>query len=442
MKRSPIFIHSLFRTGSTYIWNTFRKNPDYHCYYEPLHQVLADVTRDDLETALTIDFKLVNHPPIQKYYLHEYRDLFNKDEASLPYFKKSFSFDEFCLNDKNPDLKKYIDHLLKGAGSKIPLLQFNRSALRIRWFKNNYRKGLHVYLVRNPHDQWASYEHLYKKTNDPTFFIQDLMTAGLNQKSEYFKALAHYLSLSEFRSTHFEKEYLFYKALLDLYSPRERYLLFYFIWMTAFIENALNVDLLINMNRLSQNPDYRKIILEAIFKQAKADVDFEDCRIKEYEDFLFPETEMQSVEKKVHGMIVRSLGGERLAEFIAKISPEDSKYFNITTGIFEKSEEEGTGLAGSIQRKRFDQLSQISTFVVLPLTYLGGVFYSVDLLPPFFRTASLFNPLLYMVDGVRYGFLGVSDLNPAVDLAVVTSAATGLFALSYYLLKTGYRLRT
>jgi ABC-2 type transport system permease protein len=100
------------------------------------------------------------------------------------------------------------------------------------------------------------------------------------------------------------------------------------------------------------------------------------------------------------------------------------------------------GLVAAIRAEKFDQLSQISTFVVLPLTYLGGVFYSVDLLPPLFRTASLFNPLLYMVDGVRFGFLGVSDLNPAIDLAVVTTAAISLFALSYYLLKTGYRLRS
>ncbi len=99
------------------------------------------------------------------------------------------------------------------------------------------------------------------------------------------------------------------------------------------------------------------------------------------------------------------------------------------------------GLIAAIRAEKFDQLSQISTFVVLPLTYLGGVFYSVDLLPPFFRSASFFNPLLYMVDGVRYGFLGVSDVNPAIDLAVVAAAATSLFVLSYALLRSGYRLR-
>ncbi len=100
------------------------------------------------------------------------------------------------------------------------------------------------------------------------------------------------------------------------------------------------------------------------------------------------------------------------------------------------------GLVAAIRAEKFDQLSQISSFVVLPLTYLGGVFYSVDLLPPAFRTASLFNPMLYMVDGVRFGFLGVSDIDPAISLAVVNVAAGSLFALTYFLLRSGYRLRT
>ncbi len=100
------------------------------------------------------------------------------------------------------------------------------------------------------------------------------------------------------------------------------------------------------------------------------------------------------------------------------------------------------GLVAAIRAEKFDQLSQISSFVVLPLTYLGGVFYSVDLLPPAFRAASFFNPMLYMVDGVRFGFLGVSDVNPAISLAVVNAAAASLFTLTYFLLRSGYRLRT
>ncbi len=100
------------------------------------------------------------------------------------------------------------------------------------------------------------------------------------------------------------------------------------------------------------------------------------------------------------------------------------------------------GLVAAIRAEKFDQLSQISSFVVLPLTYLGGVFYSVDLLPPAFRTASFFNPMLYMVDGVRFGFLGVSDIAPAISLVVVNAAAASLFALTYFLLRSGYRLRT
>lgn len=100
------------------------------------------------------------------------------------------------------------------------------------------------------------------------------------------------------------------------------------------------------------------------------------------------------------------------------------------------------GLVAAIRAEKFDQLSQISTFVVLPLTYLGGVFYSVSVLPPAFRSASFFNPLLYVVDGVRFGFLGISDIDPAIDLAVVTATCLALFVVGYSMLRSGYRLRT
>ena len=132
-EKITIFIHSLFRTGSTYTWNKFRGNPRYHCYYEPLHQILAQVNKENIEETFRRDYQLVHHPQLSRYYLYEYRHLLEDQHMGVPYFKKSFSFDEFCYKEEeNPDLKKYIDFLVAGAGEKIPVLQFNRSALRVR----------------------------------------------------------------------------------------------------------------------------------------------------------------------------------------------------------------------------------------------------------------------------------------------------------------------
>jgi ABC-2 type transport system permease protein len=99
------------------------------------------------------------------------------------------------------------------------------------------------------------------------------------------------------------------------------------------------------------------------------------------------------------------------------------------------------GLLAAIWAERFDEMAMLSTFILLPLTYLGGVFYSLELLPPFWRRVSLFNPLLYMIDGTRYGFLGVSDVNPSLSLGLILAVAGLLFTTAVLVLKSGYRLR-
>ncbi|HVF65000.1 MAG TPA: ABC transporter permease [Casimicrobiaceae bacterium] len=100
------------------------------------------------------------------------------------------------------------------------------------------------------------------------------------------------------------------------------------------------------------------------------------------------------------------------------------------------------GLLAGIWADKFDQLAAFQNFIVMPLTFLSGVFYSIQSLPPFWQAASHFNPFFYMIDGFRYGFFGLSDAPPAVSLAIVMTFAAGLSALSLALLARGYKLRT
>lgn len=99
------------------------------------------------------------------------------------------------------------------------------------------------------------------------------------------------------------------------------------------------------------------------------------------------------------------------------------------------------GLLNAIFAKRFDDISIIPTFVLMPLTYLGGVFYSIKLLPEFWQAVSLFNPILYMVNGFRYGFLGISDINIWIGLGMLVIFAVMLFYANLYLIKKGVGLR-
>ncbi|HEC13144.1 MAG TPA: ABC transporter permease [Acidiferrobacteraceae bacterium] len=100
------------------------------------------------------------------------------------------------------------------------------------------------------------------------------------------------------------------------------------------------------------------------------------------------------------------------------------------------------GFINAIFAKSFDDISIVPTFVLTPLTYLGGVFYSINLLPEFWQKASLVNPILYMVNAFRYGILGVSDINVGIAFVIIGLFVCILFSIGIYLLHKGVGLRT
>lgn len=99
------------------------------------------------------------------------------------------------------------------------------------------------------------------------------------------------------------------------------------------------------------------------------------------------------------------------------------------------------GLVNGIFAKSFDGINIIPTFVLTPLTYLGGVFYSVSKLPPFFRELSFANPILYMVNAFRYGFLGISDVSVVTSFEVMIGAVVALLVFALWLFKRGSGLK-
>jgi ABC-2 type transport system permease protein len=100
------------------------------------------------------------------------------------------------------------------------------------------------------------------------------------------------------------------------------------------------------------------------------------------------------------------------------------------------------GLLAGIVSEKIDQLAAFQNFVILPLTMLSGVFYSIHSLPAFWRDLSHVNPFFYMIDGFRYGFFGASDVAPGASLAIVAASFVAVAGVCLGLLKSGYRLRT
>jgi ABC-2 type transport system permease protein len=99
------------------------------------------------------------------------------------------------------------------------------------------------------------------------------------------------------------------------------------------------------------------------------------------------------------------------------------------------------GLLAGMWADKFDQLAVFQNFIIVPLTFLSGVFYSIHSLPPFWQTASRWNPFFYMIDGFRYGFFGHSDVPPMLSLALVTGCCVALATVTLVLLRRGWKLR-
>ena len=98
------------------------------------------------------------------------------------------------------------------------------------------------------------------------------------------------------------------------------------------------------------------------------------------------------------------------------------------------------GVMGGLWARDFDYLTVLNQFILRPLVFFGGVFYSLDVLPPLYRTLSLLNPMIYMVNGVRFGFLGYADVDPNTSLVVLTALTLAVIAVNVVLFRRGYGL--
>ncbi len=100
------------------------------------------------------------------------------------------------------------------------------------------------------------------------------------------------------------------------------------------------------------------------------------------------------------------------------------------------------GIIAGIWADRFDQMAAFQNFIIMPLTFLSGVFYSIHSLPPFWQKLSQLNPFFYMIDGFRYGFFGQGDVPPGLSLAIVGGSFLVLALITLKMLKSGYKLRS
>ena len=310
VKARGVFIHALFRTGSTYLWSAFRRDPRCCAFYEPCHQKLLDLEHDRLDVWPFDEgaTRSMGHPRIETSHLEEYRGLLLPGRRGVPLFRKPFSFDDYCRDAANPELRQYVDSLLEHAGGRVPVLQFNRTALRIAWFKREYPDVLHLYLVRNARDQFQSYQDLFDR-GVVSFLATDLLIAGINRDDPWFRPLAKIVPIYRYHADTVAEELKVYGSLVRLYSAEERYLIFSYLWHAALASGLLSADRVVSIDLLSSDIAFRTRLSGLIEARTGLAIDFSDARVTRRAAHLLDAAVMDGIESAARAAVLERFGG-------------------------------------------------------------------------------------------------------------------------------------
>ena len=265
--KTPIFIHSLFRAGSTYLFNVFRRSPaGYYCYYEPLNEYLIYTVTDPdrlLDMGLDVVAQL-RHPQLARPYFYEFHRI--APEVAL-FFRKGFSYDEYFLspNDDISALKAYFELLIRQAAG-TPVFQCCRTTGRLACLKAELG-GQHIFIWRNPWDQWWSYK--------PGFDINNLLIANATHPPAFLAALKTELQIPDMHSSDTFDEYRFFVS--QWLDSRGSFMLFYALWCHAMLEARTHCDMTISMDQLSISAKYRSKNLGDLARMGIRGLDLSDC---------------------------------------------------------------------------------------------------------------------------------------------------------------------
>ena len=307
----PVFVHAMWRTGSTYIWHKFRSQKINRAFMEPLHEYLFDMQEQALRDFLPISItRTMRHPDIDRYYFAEY--VFSSG-GGLSHFEKYFSYQRYCLDPDTPDphLEVYILSLLQLAwhNRQRPVLQFNRALLRAGWLAKRFNSRT-ILVIRSPFDTWKSclsFENLYFPTVISTI-------VGQNIECPVVREIARRHDVPCYIADRFADEYQFYhefaKSSLDrLYS------VFYELCIMSNIYAARWADIVIDINEVSANLVARAFITRELRRNG-IDLSLDDCAVPTYSASTAAEKRWLSSEQESHA----ALCSDRAAHFQAPAS--------------------------------------------------------------------------------------------------------------------------
>ncbi len=326
--RKTIFLHSMFRAGSTYMFNKFRNYEAFWPFYEPLHHDLIklekgslDIWKYDKRTT-----NVMNHPELEKPHFYEFKCAFG-DDTSLPYYDTDFAYKEFFNVSKTHELQNYINNLIDSTpDTKIPVLQFNRTSLRIGWFKKQYPESINIFLLRNPRDQFESY---YQRNSiEKNVFLAINLYIILNDSNASKYLLPNQKKLNF--SGNVAQDLQISMKLLKNLGLKKHYEIFYFIWSHSIAHADQHADIIINMDKMNSDKEYVIDIQKSISQYTSIHLDFSDYNLKQNVKYSMKNNDFESIENKINNDIEYDISFYGNYEY-----PKDLNEINIEE-IFKK----------------------------------------------------------------------------------------------------------
>jgi len=299
--RKTIFLHSMFRAGSTYMFNKFRGYEEFWPYYEPLHHDLIRLKKESLD-IWKFDKQatnVMNHPELEKPHFYEFKFAFS-DNEKLPYYNINFAYKDFFNVSNTHELHNYIDNLIDSTpDAKLPVFQFNRTSLRIKWFKKQYPESLNIFLLRNPRDQFESYYQ--RNPIGKNIFLAINLYIVLSDSTANKYLLPHSKTLKF--SGDIGKDLKESMNLTKKFDLKKHYEIFYYIWSHSLAHADQYANIIMDMDKMNSDKDYIVEIQNKISNYSSVELDFNDYNLKQNVKYSMKKNDFNGIENKINNDI-------------------------------------------------------------------------------------------------------------------------------------------
>lgn len=283
MVAKPVFLHSSWRSSSTYVWAKYRPSSRTYCYFEPLAEHLTQANEAMLGG---VSWSYANHPLLDAPYRAEFLSLLDP-HSGIKGFPPQGPYPRYRLepDEDYPELVRYFDILTAHANSydRFPVYGLVRTALRVGWCVKNLA-GTHVYILRDPRKQFVSMMHQYVK-GTPYFMERGMVILGNNLDDPILSPVIDRVGLPRFDGDPALRDQFYLMRARDAETPT-LYAIFYYLHVLAVRRMRDACDWVIDVDVMAVDPAARLATEQRMFELTGVEASFADCRPESYDAYL------------------------------------------------------------------------------------------------------------------------------------------------------------